>query len=533
MRIIPKWLLGENTKITNAFDKTKSAEEKTEDFEKMGASEYEISTGTEYYFNAIYGTTTNKLKHLNEYREMAMFPEVAEALDEIGDEGIVHDDQGDVVSLQFEDEKLSKNANKVKNIQKEFDYIVNDVLNFNNNAFNLFRKFYVEAELFGEMVINPKSPKQGIKRVVLLPSETVYPQYDEYHNIEKYIQKVDGGANKQTGQAKVVEFSPKQIAYINSGIFGSDKAIPLSFIERAKIAYRQLKWMEDALVIYRIVRAPERRVFTIDVGNLPKKKAEQYMKDIIRRYKQKKIYNPATGEVDVGKQVLSMIEDYWLPKRADGSGPSVDVLSGGTNLGEIDDVLYFVKKLYKALKVPTKRLEEGEATYSHSGKDGEISREEIKFAKYVYRVRNRFMDYLRQIFFTHLKLTGLWKQYKLDENSLKLIFNEDNEWRESKKLANWRERLDIYREMKEYAPEDAKPVFSDEYLLKEILKLSDDDIKDMQKQIKREMEDAEEDQDGDDGDDSGGNDDKDEKPPKDDSEEEPEEEPEEESVLKT
>lgn len=967
MRLLPKFIT-ENIKITKAFDKTQQPEEKVDDIEKMGCSEYEMFLGQEYYFNTIYGTTLNKQKHINEYREMAMFPEVAEALDQICDEAIVHNDQGDIVSLQFDDEKLSKNNNKVKNIQKEFDYVMTNVLDFNDNAFNLFRKFYVEAELYGEMVINPKSPKQGIKRVVLLPPETVFPQYDEYHNIEKYVQKIDGTTNKQTGQAKLIEFSPNQIAYINSGIYGCNKMMPLSFIERAKVAYRQLKWMEDALVIYRIVRAPERRVFTIDVGNLPKKKAEQYMKDIVRRYKQKKIYNPTTGEIDVGKQVLcldlktnislldgrelpltkiieeyengkqletysineksgeivpgkikwagitrknakvlevtldngkkeivtpdhkfimhdlstkrademiegdsiralyrkesskdekelngydmyfdeisnewkythrlisnyygllsedkrtthhidfdkknnnsdnligmnskqhwiyhssimeerwetlseenrkkwcknigigsaiswkteehrknnkighnifwnskqgkvakeilsknatkynieqkkaqhmcliyngselhkehnknrrigqnkrwnkpgyrkefsklktieypenlhdflkkailniiqekdlkkikyndihdamnsdkefmnimnninenkcitgrknkvgthfnkligksalsilricgydglrglkrefvanhkvkqikyleermdtgcinvetqrdsdqchnfrlssgiyvknSMIEDYFLPRRTDGSGPSVETLPGGTSLGEIDDILYFVKKLYKALKVPTKRLEEGENMFQPSGKEGEITREEIKFAKYVFRVRNRFVDYLKQIFFTHLKLTGLWKQYKLDENSLKIIFNEDNEWKESKKLANWRERLDIFREMKEYAPEDTNEIFSNEFLLKEILKLSDEDISDMEKQRKREKEKAERDAeefdspDDNDDDTTVDNDPDDEKPDKETEPPEDEEEPEEEAVLKT
>ena len=539
-----KDILEENPKILKTFDNTKDREEEKEekDIEKMGATEFEMFQSMEYYHNSIYGTTSDKTRLAKEYREMSMFPEVADALDEICDEAIVPDDQGEILSLRFDDETLLKNKNKTKNLQKEFDYVINKLLKFNDDGFNLFRKFYVEGELYGEMVINPKSPKQGLKKIVFLPPETITPLYDDYNNIEGFVQKIEGGVKKSTDS--IVKFSSEQISYVNSGIFSSDKRVPLSFIERAKVAYRQLKWMEDALIIYRIVRAPERRVFTVDVGNLPKKKAEEYMNNIIRRYKQKKIYNPATGEIDVGKQVLSMIEDFWLPKRADGSGPSVETLDGGSNLGEIDDVIYFVKKLYTALKVPTKRMDEENSggVYQPNGKGGEIDRDEIKFAKYVVRVRNRFIKFLTQIFVKHLQLTGLWKQYKLDEDMFSFIFNEENEWRETKKLENFRERLDIFREAKEHSADPEKAIYSTEWLMKEILKMSDEDIEENKKLIEKDRKEKEETEDKwgateePDGDEEGG------KPPKKEPEDEPEakpeggeeEEPEEEStVLKT
>ena len=522
-----KDVLEENPKIVKSFDQTKDKQEEKEenDIEKMGATEFEMFDSMEYYHANIYGTTSDKVRLAKEYREMAMFPEVADALDEICDEAIVPDDEGEILSLRFDDEALLKNKNKTKNLQKEFDFVVNKLLKFNDDGFNLFRKFYVEGELYGEMVINPKSPKQGIKKIVFLPPETITPMYDEYNNIEGFIQKVEN-SNKR-GTDSMVKFSSEQIAYVNSGIFSCDKRVPLSFIERAKVAYRQLKWMEDALIIYRIVRAPERRVFTVDVGNLPKKKAEEYMNNIIKRYKQKKIYNPQTGEIDVGKQVLSMIEDFWLPKRADGSGPSVDTLEGGQNLGEIDDVIYFVKKLYKALKIPTKRMDEESSggIYQPNGKGGEIDRDEIKFAKYVVRVRQRFMKFLTQIFVKHLQLNGLWKQYKLDEDMFSFIFNEENEWRETKKLENFRERLDIFREAKEHSSDPEKAIYAIEYLQKEILKMSDEDIAENKKLIEKDRKEKEEtqekwgsDEETDDGD--GG------KPPAKEPEAEPEKEPE-------
>lgn len=489
-----KDVLEENPKIVKTFDNTKDRQEEKEekDLEKMGISEYEMFLSQEYYYNNVYGTTSNKTKLVKEYREMAMFPEVADAIDEICDEAIAPDEKGEILALQFDDETLAKNKNKIKNLQKEFDYVIGNLLEFNDNGFNLFRKFYVEGELYGEMVINPKSPKQGIKKMVFLPPETITPDYDEYNNITGFIQKTEG--TKQQTRDSLVKFSSEQVAYVNSGIYSCDKRIPLSFIERAKVAYRQLKWMEDALIIYRIVRAPERRVFTIDVGNLPKKKAEEYMNNIIRRYKQKKIYNPATGEIDAGKQVLAMIEDFWLPQRADGSGPKVDTLQGGENLGEINDVVYFVKKLYKALKIPTKRMDEESqgGTYQPNGKAGEIDRDEIKFSKYVVRVRSRFIKFLMQVFTTHLKLKGLWKQYKLEEDMFSFIFNEENEWRETKKLENFRERLDIFREAKEHTVSSEAPVFGLEWLMKEVLKMSDEEIEENRNLIKKEAKEAEE-----------------------------------------
>lgn len=512
MKYLPNFIT-ENLKVFKTFDKVDKVDTNPKEdkhTEPVGQSENDVAfsaLGMEWYHDSIYASTSNKKKLLKEYREMAMYPEVSEALDEICDEAISPDDQDNIIKLQIDNEKVAKNQNKTKNLQKEFDYIMDDVLKVNDNMFTLFKKFYTEGELFGELVINENSPKAGVQKIAYLPADNMEVKYDKFGNVESYYQLVEKtGSNTDT---KVL-FKKSQIAYVNSGVFSNNKTMPLSYLERAKISYRQLKWMEDSLIIYRIVRAPERRVFTIDVGNLPKGKAEEYMNSIVKRYQQKKIYNPATGNIDVGKQVLSMIEDFWLPKRSDGSGPSVETLPGGESLGEITDVLYFVKKLYKALKVPTRRLEDDGNQFMPRGQENDITRDEIKFSKYVVRVRSRFSKFLLQIFITHLKLKGLWQQYQLTVNDITLLFNQENEWRETRKLTSLRERLELFGQMKEYENE----VYSLDWLQRNILKMSDEEIKENQKGFAKEEEPEE-------GDEEAGLEDGEEEAPEDGEEEKP------------
>lgn len=489
--------LSEN-KITDIFDKTKDKNDDDKAI-KMGFTDHEFFS-TSNYQDSVYAATSDKLKLIGEYRVMASFPEVADAIDDICEEAITQDEWGEVVSLQIEDEKLANNKNVVKNLQKEFDYIVNDVLDYNDNAFTMFKRFYIEAELYGEMVINPNKKKEGIKKVVILPSQTFMVKYDQFMNVEGFKQKVDearSGTIVYQDQVEngVVTFSSEQIAYVNSGIYDPERNLYYSYIERAKVAYRQLKWLEDALIIYRIVRAPQRLIYNVDVGNLPKKKAQEYLNSVIRKYKQKKMYNTETGEVDIGKATMSMTEDFWLPKRADGSGTSIESIGGDADFVQhIDDIMYFVKKLYKALKIPVKRLEETSNDYYPAGREGEITQEEIKFSKYVLRIRGKFSDFLMQIFERHLKLKGLWDQYKLDKSKISIIYNEENEWRETKKLNNLNARIETFSQMAEYSPGDESNIFSNEYLMKNILKLTDEEIDEMQKQIEKEKKEMEDDE---------------------------------------
>jgi len=495
------YLLGESPEsLKKTFDKTA---EKEEEIESVGFSNFETFSINSYY-TSIYQIAADKRKLINDYRAMAMFPEVADALDKICDEAIVVDDNNEVLSLQINDEKLSKNQNVIKNLQKEFEYIIDKVLDFNTNGFTYFRKFYIEAELFAEMVINPKKPKDGIKKINVLPPETMITEQDKFGENTKFVQKIipDSSTHqnylsviRNSSQEEEIEFSSEQIAYVNSGLFCSERNVYLSYLERAKIAYRQLKWLEDALIVHRLVRAPEKLAFNIDVGNLPKNKAEVFLNEIIQKYKQKKVYNPSTGEVDVGRNVISMIENFYFPKRADGSGTTVDTIGGTSNFADsIDDIMLFVKKLYKALKVPTKRLDEDSGNeYYPRGAEGTVNREEIEFSKYVQRVRVRFSDFVYQVFVKHLELIGLWKQYKLTKDQIVIQFNVENEWRESKKLANFRERLELFAEALQYTPgeEEQKKVYSLEYLQKTILRMSDDEIQEMKKQMEKETKELE------------------------------------------
>lgn len=488
----------EKKKILSTYEKLQDKEESKDKLEHIGVSEFEMVQSSEYYYNSIYYNFSDKNKVIKEWREMAGFPEIADALDNICDEAINTDENGEVIKLQVNNEKILNNENKMKNLQAEFEHCL-DITNFDINSFNMFRKFYVEAELFGEMVINPQAPKEGLKKVIILAPETMRVEFDEYENIKSFKQRVSvqdpkKAVTSQTNSDGMIEFGKNMIAYVNTGITTKNESgeiSNISYIDRAKVAFRQLKWMEDALLIYRIVRAPNRRVYTIDVGNLPKKKAEEYMQTIINRLKTRRVYNSQTGEVDLGKNTQAMTEDIFLPKRSDGSGPSVLNLEGQAQMGDITDVVYFVKKLYKALKIPTKRLDEGDTTYFMTERDGENNVEEIKFAKYVHRVRTRWIDWFRQIFTMHLKLKGLWQQYDLTDDDLDLIFSNSNDWRDAMRMKNWTSRLTLYDAMLAHENKD----FSRTWLKKNILKMSDEEIRENEEGMKNDAEKAKETQD--------------------------------------
>jgi hypothetical protein len=481
----------EKKKIISTYEKLQDKDNPDEKLEHIGISEFEMVQNSEYYYNSIYYNFSDKTKVIKEWREMATFPEIADALDNICDEAVDYDENGEVVKLQVTNESILKNDNKTKNLQKEWEYVL-EIMDFDVNAFNLFRKYYVESELFGEMVINPSSPKEGIKKVIILSPETMKVEFDEYENVKSFKQRVNVHDPRKvmvtdTNKEGLIEFSPNMIAYINSGITTKNESgeiSNISYIDRAKIAYRQLKWMEDALLIYRIVRAPNRRVYTIDVGNLPKKKAEEYMNSIISKYRTRKVYNSATGEVDLGKSTQAMTEDIFLPKRSDGTGPDVTDLQGQAQIGDITDVVYFVKKLYKALKVPTKRLDEEKTSYFYSERDGENNVEEIKFAKYINRVRSRWVNWLKSIYIMHLKLKGIWQQYGLNENDIELVFNNTNSWRDALKMKNWSSRMTLYDMMLQHVDKD----FSRTWLKKNILKMSDEELSENEEMIKQDAE---------------------------------------------
>jgi hypothetical protein len=363
----------------------------------------------------------DKGRRLMDYRVMAAFAEVADALDEICDEFINIDDNGEIVKTVFKETNLSETEkNKIK---KEFQKFIS-FFNLENKGWEYVRNMLVDAEIYWEHIIHKNHPKEGILGVLTIPSDTIDPVYANVQNmnIKGYLLRKPVYDAKNPGKVIKTELVPmevSQVTYINSGIWNENKTVRLPFIENARRAYRQLSLIEDAIVIYRLVRAPERLVFNVDVGNMPPPKAEAYLRKLMTNY-----WSKRTFDVDQGASVQkfnpqSMLDSFWFAKRTGSEGTTVTSLPAGQNLGELTDLLYFVKKLYKALKVPTSRLNPDDV-YTDGAN---ILREELKFARFVIRLQQRFAAGLKTGFTTHLKLRGVWDDLKLKEEDFTLVFN--------------------------------------------------------------------------------------------------------------
>jgi hypothetical protein len=377
----------------------------------------------------------DKGPRIMDYRIMAAFAEVSDCLDEICDETINPDDNHEIVKLQFRNTILEE-ADKEK-IQEEFQKYI-EHFQLDKKGWSYFRQLLIEGEIYFEHIIHKKHTDAGILGVVQLPTELIDPIFDNIQNmiIKGYILRKPIFDPNKPNKIEKYEFIPmdkNQITYINSDIWNQDKTFRLPFIENCRRAYRQLSLIEDSIVIYRLVRAPERLVFNVDVGNMPPPKAEAYLRKLIQEYWSKKTFD-STQSGSVQKfNPQSMLDSYWFAKRAGSEGSSVTQLAGGQNLGELTDLMYFVNKLYKSLKVPTNRLNT-ESTF----KDGsEILREELKFAKFIIRMQQNFSTGLKNGFLTHLKLRGMVDKYEIKEQHIQLVFNVPTnfyELRENQKL---------------------------------------------------------------------------------------------------
>jgi len=395
----------------------------------------QFGTETQYAELVYANIEENKGGRLRDYRVMASFAEIADALDEICDEVVNKDENGNIVNLEFRNTILD-DSDKGK-ITTEFEKYI-DYYNLEKKGFEYFRQMLIEGEVFFEHIIHKKYADEGILGVVHLPSDLVDAVYDNIQNmlIKGFIlRKPVFDPNKPTKIEKVelVPLDDNQVSYINSGIWNQDKTFRLPFIENARRAYRQLSLVEDSIVIYRLVRAPERLVFNVDVGNMSPPKAEAYLRKLMQQYWSKKTFDVNQQGAVQKFNPQSMLDSFWFAKRAGSEGTSVTQLAGGANLGELTDLMYFVNKLYKALKVPTNRLNP-ESTFS----DGqEILREELKFAKFIIRLQQQFASGLKRGFLTHLELKGLKKKYNLKESQIHLQFNVPTnfyELRENQKL---------------------------------------------------------------------------------------------------
>ena len=454
------------------------------------------------------GTAKNEAQLVTRYREMAMFPEVEAAVDDIVNEAIVTDDDADPISINLDDLKQPESVKK--RIREEFDNILG-MLDFSNMSYDLFRRWYVDGRLFYHIMIDTKAPRKGIQElryidprrirkvrqpmkrtpVVGQNSKLVIPAYEEYYiyNPMGTVMGVTGGTGT-LGQG--IKIAKDSICYVHSGLLDARNTMVLSYLHRAIKPLNQLRMLEDAVVIYRLARAPERRIFYIDVGNLPKAKAEQYVRDMMVKHKNRLVYNADTGEIKDDRKFMTMLEDYWLPRREGGRGTEITTLPGGENLGQMEDVEYFKKKLYKSLHVPVSRLEP-EGTFS-MGRQGEITRDEVKFAKFTERLRSRFCHLFDNLLEIQLVLTGVitreeWKEFK---NDIKYDFQRDNYYAEIKEQEMFNSRLGILGIADAYAGK----YYSVEWIRKNVLKQNDDEISEIDKQIAGEEAAAPDEEDG-------------------------------------
>lgn len=377
----------------------------------------------------------NKGARLRDYRIMAAYSDVADALDEICDEAVNLDENGNEATIRYRNIDLTGEEKSI--IDKEFDKFIS-YFDIRNRGWQYYRQFLIEGELFFELIIHKDYINEGVLGVVNLPTELIDPVYNNIQNmiVKGFIYKKPIFDPTKPDKVDKVEFVPldeNQVVYVNSGLMNENKTMVLPFLENARRAYRQLSLIEDAIVIYRLVRAPERLVFNVDVGNMPAPKAEAYLKKLISNYWSSKTFDIDQADVVKKFNPQSMLDAFWFPKRSGSDGSSVSQLAGGANLGELADLMYFVKKLYRSLKVPVTRLDPSDAF-----KDGsEILREELKFARFIIRQQQRFAAGIKRGFITHLKLKGIWDKYDLSEQSLEVEFNVPTnfyEMRENQRL---------------------------------------------------------------------------------------------------
>ena len=447
------------------------------------------------------GKAKNEGELVTKYRQMVQQPECDSAVQDVVNEAIVISEDAGPVNIVLD--KLDYPQSIKKKITEEFEAVLK-MLDFNNTAYDIFRKWYVDGRLYYHIVIDEKNPRQGIKdlryidprkiRKIREPIKekdkrtgvTIYKGTNEY-----YLYNQGGMTN--ANQTQGVKIAKDSIAYCHSGLLDERNSMVHSYLHKAIKPLNQLRMLEDAVVIYRLARAPERRVFYIDVGNLPKMKAEQYMRDMMVKHKNKLIYDASTGEVRDDRKFMTMLEDFWLPRREGGRGTEITTLPGGQNLGEMDDVDYFRRKLYKSLGVPITRMEA--ETQFNLGRSSEITRDEVKFNKFVMRLRARFSILFDELLEIQLALKGVitraeWKEMKQD---IHFDYQEDNHFTELKDTEIMQGRLQILGEIDGYVGR----YFSGNWVRKNVLRMTEEDIKNEQKQIDQEESEAPDEEDPD------------------------------------
>ena len=442
------------------------------------------------------GSIRNDYELITRYREMVMNPECDSAVDDIVNETICGNFDDVPVELELSNLKVSDKIKKL--MREEFDEILR-LLDFENRAYEIFRRWYVDGRLFYHKVIDPKKPKEGLLELRYIDPRKIRKVTEFENKRPEQLRGVDLNTQLTQKSAEYFLYNPKglknstnqgmkittdSITYCHSGIQDLNKNMTLSHLHKAIKAVNQLRMIEDSLVIYRLSRAPERRIFYIDVGNLPKNKAEQYLREVMSRYRNKMVYDANTGEIKDDKKFMSMLEDFWLPRREGGRGTEISTLPGGQNLGELEDVKYFQKKLYKALNVPGSRLET-ETTFN-VGRAAEITRDEVKFQKFIARLRKRFSELFMDLLKAQIVLKGIISLEEWDEMKTHIQFDyvADNYFTELKEIEIRNERMNQVNVMDPYVGK----YFSVEYMRRQVLKQTDQEMIEIDKQIEEETE---------------------------------------------
>ena len=469
-------------------------------------SDYYVSSGFYGQYVDIEGVFRNEYDLIKRYREMSLHPECDEAIEDVVNEAIVSDLSDSPVEIDLSN--LSVGDNIKKTIRDEFKYI-KDLLDFDSKSHEIFRNWYIDGRLYYHKVIDLDNPRDGIQELryidalkvkyvrqmkkkdintpsLITPQDkklAITPELDEYFEYNP-----TSGSNKSYSPTNGVQGSIKiakdAVTYCTSGLVDRNKHITLSWLHKGIKALNQLRMIEDSLVIYRMSRAPERRIFYIDVGNLPKVKAEQYLREVMNRYRSKLVYDANTGEVRDDKKFMSMLEDFWLPRREGGRGTEITTLPGGQNLGEITDINYFQKKLYKALGVPETRLG-GEGGFN-LGRSSEILRDELRFNKFVGRLRKRFSNMFLDMLKTQLLLKNVItvEDWSGMSEHIQFDYIYDNHFAELKNSELFQERMANLSQAEPYIGK----YFSQDYLRREILHQTDDEIVEQDKLIAAEIE---------------------------------------------
>lgn len=460
----------------------------------------EVSSNAAGAFGGTYGTyvdiegrAKDEADLVTKYREMALQPECDFAIEDIINDAIIMDENAYPVELVLDEVELPNRVKKI--VREEFDKLLY-ILDFGNKGYEIFRRWYVDGRLYYQVVIDEKNIRDGIKEL----------RYVDPRKIKK-VRKQNKRKDPKTGatlflpadefyyynpkgmvsQDKGIKIAKDSICHVTSGLIDPMNKLTLGHLHKAIKPLNQLRMLEDATVIYRLSRAPERRIFYIDVGNLPKAKAEQYLRDMMVKHKNKLVYDANTGEVRDDRRHMTMLEDFWLPRREGGRGTEITTLPGGQNLGELDDVMYFQKKLYKALNVPISRLE-AEVNFN-IGRSTEISRDELKFQKFINRIRNKFAVLFDNLLETQLVLRGVMSKAEWESvrNSLTYNFVNDNHFEELKEGEIMAERLRILGEVDPLVGK----YFSLAWVRKNVLRMTEEDIDVMQREIDMESDENE------------------------------------------